>query len=155
MLYSLVSMVLESVHMHLIHILHGSSTGIGAMAWYPPFCRSRMTSGETQSKQGVNLVHIASYQRRNPDSKVHGVKIGAHLGQTGPRWAPCWPHEPCYLGTLSELHGILIAAIQPYLISTWMCSTQAAVGCNIAKNFSIEFCGDHVNFHTSGCISMA
>ena len=23
---------------------------------------------------------------------------GAHLGPTGPRWATCWPHEPCYLG---------------------------------------------------------
>ena len=23
---------------------------------------------------------------------------GAHLGPTGPRWAPCWPLEPCYLG---------------------------------------------------------
>ena len=23
---------------------------------------------------------------------------GAHLGPKGPRWAPCWPHEPCYLG---------------------------------------------------------
>ena len=22
----------------------------------------------------------------------------AHLGPTGPRWASCWPHEPCYLG---------------------------------------------------------
>ena len=22
----------------------------------------------------------------------------AHLGPTGPRWAPCWPHEVCYLG---------------------------------------------------------
>ena len=21
-----------------------------------------------------------------------------HLGPTGPRWAPCWPHEPCYPG---------------------------------------------------------
>ena len=31
-----------------------------------------------------------------PDSKVHG----AHLGPTGPRWAPCWPHELCYLGTI-------------------------------------------------------
>ena len=20
----------------------------------------------------------------------------AHLGPVGPRWAPCWPHEPCY-----------------------------------------------------------
>ena len=23
---------------------------------------------------------------------------GAHLGPVGPRWAPCWPHEPCYGG---------------------------------------------------------
>ena len=23
---------------------------------------------------------------------------GAHLGPTGPRWAPCWLHERCYLG---------------------------------------------------------
>ena len=22
----------------------------------------------------------------------------ANLGPTGPRWAPCWPHELCYLG---------------------------------------------------------
>ena len=31
-----------------------------------------------------------------PDSKVHGGQHGAHLGPVGPRWAPCWPHEPCY-----------------------------------------------------------
>ena len=24
---------------------------------------------------------------------------GAHLGPVGPRWAPCWPHEPCYKGS--------------------------------------------------------
>ena len=23
---------------------------------------------------------------------------GAHLGPVGPRWAPCWPHEPFYQG---------------------------------------------------------
>ena len=23
---------------------------------------------------------------------------GAQLGPTGPRWAPCWPRELCYLG---------------------------------------------------------
>ena len=33
-----------------------------------------------------------------PDSKVHGANKGAHLGPTGPRWAPCWPHGLCYLG---------------------------------------------------------
>ena len=31
---------------------------------------------------------------RNPDSKVHG----ANMGPTGPRWAPCLPHELCCLG---------------------------------------------------------
>ena len=30
----------------------------------------------------------------SPDSKVHV----AHLGPVGPRWAPCWSHEPCYQG---------------------------------------------------------
>ena len=34
---------------------------------------------------------------------------GAHLGPTGPRWAPRWPHELCYLG------GPLI----PTSIKTW------------------------------------
>ena len=28
---------------------------------------------------------------------------GAHLGPTGPRWAPCWPHEPCCLGCVPEV----------------------------------------------------
>ena len=23
----------------------------------------------------------------------------AHLGPVGPRWAPCWPHDPCYRGS--------------------------------------------------------
>ena len=26
---------------------------------------------------------------------------GARLGPVGPRWAPCWPHEPCYQGRLT------------------------------------------------------
>ena len=35
-----------------------------------------------------------------PESKVHGADNEAHLGPDGPRWAPCWPHEPCYQGLL-------------------------------------------------------
>ena len=42
-----------------------------------------------------------------PDSKVHE----AHLGPTGPRWAPCWPHEPCY-------HDIVSAAAILTIITT-------------------------------------
>ena len=33
---------------------------------------------------------------------------GTHLGPVVPRWAPCWPHEPCYQGYY-RLH------------STWIC----------------------------------
>ena len=29
---------------------------------------------------------------------------GAHLGTTEPRWAPCWPHEPCYQGAHIPWH---------------------------------------------------
>ena len=32
---------------------------------------------------------------------------GAHLDPVGPRWAPCWPHEPCYQVRYWE-HGCII-----------------------------------------------
>ena len=50
-----------------------------------------------------------------PDSKVHG----AHLGPTGPRWAPWWPHELCYLGYCWKCHlcGIHIGRNR----SNWLC----------------------------------
>ena len=42
-----------------------------------------------------------------PDSKVHG----AHLGPIGPRWAPCWPQELCYLGLHAVFIFVLILAL--------------------------------------------
>ena len=33
-----------------------------------------------------------------PRSQSSWGQHGAHLGPVGPRWAPCWPHEPCYQG---------------------------------------------------------
>ena len=36
-----------------------------------------------------NTIQIAKFMGPN----------GAHLGLTGPRWAPWGPHEPCYQGT--------------------------------------------------------
>ena len=47
----------------------------------------------------------------------------AHLGMKGPRWAPCWPHEPCYLGmyslnstewALSPASNVAINLLKPY-----------------------------------------
>ena len=35
------------------------------------------------------------YEAFVPDNKGYGT----HLGPTGPRWALCWPHELCYLGS--------------------------------------------------------
>ena len=40
---------------------------------------------------------VLGYQQIHRDSKWG--QHGAHLGPTGPRWAPCWPHELCYLGS--------------------------------------------------------
>ena len=36
-----------------------------------------------------------------PDSKVPGSTWG-HLGPVGPRWALCWPQEPCSQGIVSN-----------------------------------------------------
>ena len=48
------------------------------------------------------LPSAISPQLRNTDIGVFiqssGGPHGAHLGPTGTWWAPCWPHEPCYLG---------------------------------------------------------
>ena len=47
----------------------------------------------------------------SPGSKVQG-QHGVNLGPTGPRWAPCWPHELCYLGHIhsigNNLGGVLV-----------------------------------------------
>ena len=40
------------------------------------------------------------WMKRGPWQQSSWGQHGALLGPTGPRWAPCWPHETCYLGTL-------------------------------------------------------
>ena len=39
-----------------------------------------------------------------PDSKFHGANMGPTWILSTRRWAPCWPHEPCYLGRLCRIH---------------------------------------------------
>ena len=48
---------------------------------------------------GNTAIEILQSNINIPDSKVHR----AHLGPVGPRWAPCWPHEPCYQGLYFSL----------------------------------------------------
>ena len=47
---------------------------------------------------------------------------GAHLGPTGPRWTPCWPHELCYLGYSSDC--ILIGCPVFYHFIRYFFSTE-------------------------------
>ena len=44
----------------------------------------------------------------------------AHLGPTGPRWAPCWPHELCYLGCFVICFVVL-----------WLCCESLVNPCNL------------------------
>ena len=43
------------------------------------------------------ILTVLGHLQEHPDSKAHGANMG------GPRWAPCGPREPCYLGT-DRLH---------------------------------------------------
>ena len=43
---------------------------------------------------------LASQQYSNDISHTSWGQHGAHPGDTGSRWAPWWPHEPCYLGCI-------------------------------------------------------
>ena len=76
---------------------------------------------QTESREALCIIHdtLQIYEPQNITSWVISYRVrcntlcskprhprwqgswglhGAHLGTTGPRWAPCWPHEPCYQG---------------------------------------------------------
>ena len=62
---------------------------------------------------------------------------GAHLGPTGPMWAPYWPHELCYLGSLhpcTEIQPHYVATNHVYEISTNKSHWRAKYG----KTFEFE-----------------
>ena len=46
------------------------------------------------------------------DSKFHRGQHWAHLGPVGPKWAPCWPHEPCYQGMRQGTHAFTYASTE-------------------------------------------
>ena len=52
-------------------------------------------SSLTARKISVQAARGTSLPRQQGSWGQHG----AHLGPVVPRWAPCWPHEPCYLGS--------------------------------------------------------
>ena len=68
---------------HVRTVAPAANSGTQAPIICAPVCLD--TVEKTASKVGRNSTNTNVY----PDSKVHG----AHVGPTGPRWVPCWPHE--------------------------------------------------------------
>ena len=55
----------------------------------------------------ISMWLLIAFHMYHPSTKLlttgiccldHGAWGSTHLGPTGPRRAPCWPQEPCYLG---------------------------------------------------------
>ena len=77
---------------------------------------------------------------------------GTHLGPVGPRWSPCWPHEPCYQGCLipgplfTEAEGRLTKRYHEdskprYLMLYWSCrsvSTAASASVYVFVSVSVS-----------------
>ena len=62
-----------------------------------------------------------------PDSKAHGT----NLGPVGPRWTPCWPHEPCYQGHTvhTALGPAAITVQQPSQFSSQLLAPDFLLHC--------------------------
>ena len=100
-------------HFMTLHLICLASPGLSVCpAIHPPIPRSislKTPPSITEIAKCFNFYHFhvpigATNNWENtfvihqiPDSKVHG----AYMGPVGPRLAPCWPHEPCYQGSLS------------------------------------------------------
>ena len=73
--------------------------------------------------------------KRSQRTKFMG-QHGAHLGPVGPRWAPCWPHEPCYQGSMPLLlmSWLLVSTShqQPWY---YMCRIHRSLPC-LRKDFN-------------------
>ena len=74
-----------------------------------PVTRKMFSFDDVIMFTGESLNVPSDDQGRPPDDlsvSMNAVRIsicslgqyGAHLGPVGPRWAPCWPHEPSYQG---------------------------------------------------------
>ena len=70
---------LHTVAFHSVFLIHKSANVIQALY--------ENVQGREQCRKHTTLV-----------TRFMGP-TWAHLGPTGPRWAPFWPHELCYLGS--------------------------------------------------------
>ena len=114
------SVSLLYMHMQMNEILsnkHFTISTIGQSPWLRRNARDRSPLGRGFNGALVHdgagfihpLRHIGGFPARfNTTRYKSGLKrsipffsstlIARFMGPTGPRWAPCWPHEVCYLG---------------------------------------------------------
>ena len=57
----------------------------------------------------------------------------AHLGPVGPKWAPCWPHEPCYQGCACQW---IYSIYQPCWIPFRHIHIHLLVLCSLSRSTS-------------------
>ena len=86
--YDVTVMVVSCVKMFLVHHLLHSVQWSSIKKW-------TITIGYF-SLSAVMVISRQNFQDQGPSTSWG--QHGAHLGPTGPRCAPCWPHELCYLG---------------------------------------------------------
>ena len=61
------------------------------------------------------------------------------MGPVGPRWASCWPHEPCYVGrVLANQHFLPVKQILILIYFGLYTRNQINLHLHIHMNFSIH-----------------
>ena len=72
-------------------------------------CEKKSNETDSETSNSINSINGHFFEGRhtsavrfvapiNPRQQSSWGQHGAHLGPVGPRWAPCWPHGPCYQG---------------------------------------------------------
>ena len=77
-----------------------------------------------KDRNNVNIVfpHNCAHDRRvvvfTLIARFRGPTC-AHLGPTGPRWVPYWPHGLCYLCCFSYVTTVLLVSFWPASLALW------------------------------------
>ena len=93
------------------------------LSWYTGKLQdSKLCSSDCGSSCIMISFPQNTHNRHLIDSKVPGGQHGAHLGPTGPRWAPCWPYGLCYMGSTIRMRCVMsIASLKSYLCGLHHC----------------------------------
>ena len=63
---------------------------------------------------------------------------GAQLGPVGPRWATCWPHEPCYQG-FEQMHALFHSPDRLWFLAWRLALFQIATEYRQVTKLNLDF----------------